>query len=517
MRRRRTFLAALSFAALTAIVGAAACTAAGPSPAVKPLEALPASGSNEAAKPASAPTAAPRPAATSVAANRPAADAAASRASMAAESATGGTAAQAAPARPAAPAAQPAPGVVAPPRPAPTPSQPAEPAAIVPAQVGRKVIYTTDVAILVTSPSQLVSTLGDLAEQAGGYVAGVENKDEGGVPVTTVRLKIPPERYEATMRQIRSLAVEVTAEKAATQDVTEEFSDVQTQLATLEASHAQLLELLKQAQNMDEVLKIQEKAAQTKAQIDRLKGRQTFLERSTEFATVTVAARPADEVLARTYSALRSSLRRSEAQRAQTVAAIQRSRTPEEEATLRDRLGEITLEIERLTARIADVESKAQAASITLPAPAQDDPTVAAASDQDIVREYLRLIGERRAAEADRDRLTREQRSQPSPDRSAQLQQALVQVATLDTQVKAIEERARRASIALPNVTSEQIAALAGLPQETWWSRLDAGWAVVAVVAAVIVAALALMIGRRLRRRPAGPVGPVGPAPSPAA
>lgn len=403
------------------------------------------------------------------------------------------------------------------PPPAPTPVKPAEPAAVVPAQAGRVVIYTTELAVLVISPTQLVSSLGDLVTQAGGYVAGVENKEENGVPVTTIRLKLPPERYDTTMRQIRSLAVEVTNEKATTQDVTEEFSDVQTQLVALEASHAQLLELLKRAQNIEEVLKIQEKAAQTKTQIDRLKGRETFLQRSAEFATVTVAARPAEAVLARTFSTLRSTLRRAEAQRTQTITAIQRARTPEEETTLRDRLGEVTLEIERLTARIADVEGKAQAASITLPAPAQDDPTVAAATDVDIVTTYLRLIGERRAAEASRDRLTREQRANPTPELSTQLQQALVQVATLDTQVRATEERARRSSIALPSLNSEQIAALAGLPQEPWWSRLDASWVVAGGLAVVIVVGLGLLVGRRLRRRPTSPVGPVGPAAAPAA
>ena len=369
------------------------------------------------------------------------------------------------------------------------------------------VIFTTDVAVLVTNPSQLVNSLGDVVTQAGGYVAGVENKDENGIPVTTVRLKIPPDRYEAAMRQIRALAVEVTSEKATTQDVTEEFSDVQTQIAALEASHAQLVKLLERAQNVEEILKIQEKVTQTKVQIDRLKGRETFLQRSAELATVTVNARPAQEVLARTFSTLRTSLRRAEAQRAQTLKAIQAARTPEEEATLRDRLGEIVLEVDRLTARIADVQTKAQAASIALPTPAQDDPTTAATTDQDLQLEYMRLKGEHRAAVAEVDRLTRDERGNPEARES--LRQAIARVTTLETQVKAIEERARRGGIALPNLTADQIATLAGLPQDSWWSRVNAGSALLSGLAVILVGGFALLIGRRLFRRP-----PAGPAPS---
>jgi hypothetical protein len=361
------------------------------------------------------------------------------------------------------------------------------------------VIYTTEVSMLVVSPAQLVNALGDVAMHAGGYIAGVESKDEGGVPVTIVRLKLPPARYDATMRQIRALAVEVTAEKATTQDVTEEFSDVQTQLASLEASHARLLELVSKAQNVEEILKIQEKIAQTKIQIDRLKGRETFLQRSAEFATVTITARPAEDVLARMFSNLRSTLRRTEAQRTQTITAIQRARTPEEEATLRDRLGEITLEIERLSARIADVQAKAQAASITLPQPAQEDASVAAMTDQEMLKEFLRLTVELRQAEATRDRLSRELSQNATVENVLLMQDALVRIQTLDTQKKAVEERARRANVTLPPLTSDQIAALAGVPVN---ARVEPGPVALIVLGGLILVGLAVLLVNRLRRRP---------------
>lgn len=390
-----------------------------------------------------------------------------------------------------------------------TPSNPADPAPVIPAQAGRMVIYVTDISILITNPSQLVNSLGDIATQAGGYVAGVENKDDAGVPLTSIKVKVPPDRYEQAMRQIRALAVEVTSEKATTQDVTEEFSDVQTQLASLEATHAQLLELLKKATTIDEILKINEKVAATKAQIDRLKGRETFLQRSSELATVTVNAKPAEDVLARTFSALRTSMRRSEAQKAQTVKAIQAAKTPEEEATLRDRLGEITLELDRLNARIADIQAKAKTANISLPAAVQDDVATTATSDQDLLKEYMQLKGDRRLADLDVDRLTRGQTG-TAEGREA-LVQAKLKVADLDTKIKNLEDRARRAGVALPSLSSDEINALAGLSSETVWTRLGLGWLLSGALAVLLVGGLGLRIGRRFRRPP------TGPAPAPAA
>ena len=67
-------------------------------------------------------------------------------------------------------------------------------------------------------------------------------------------------------------------------------------------------------------------------------------------------------------------MRRAEAQRSQTIKAIQVAKTPEEEATLRDRLGETNLGLDRLNARVTDIQAKAQAASITLPTAPPDEP-----------------------------------------------------------------------------------------------------------------------------------------------
>ena len=306
----------LMSAAFLTILIVSACGVSGGGPAAKPAAdaetrstgaqvaatSAPARPSDAAKPAAPAATAAPATAARSAAEARPAppAPGTAGTAAVAAAPALPGAVAQ----QPARPVPPPPPGQ---PAPAPTPAQPAQPAAVQAAQVGRLVIYVTELSLLVINPTQAADAIGDVATQAGGYIAGVENKDDNGTAVTIVRSKVPPERYDQTMRQLRGLAVEVTSEKATTQDVTEEFNDVQTQLAALEASYKQLLELMGKAQNVDEILKIQEKLSQTKVQIDRLKGRQTFLERSSELATITVNLRPADDILARTYSCQRVS------------------------------------------------------------------------------------------------------------------------------------------------------------------------------------------------------------------
>jgi hypothetical protein len=416
----------------------------------------------------------------------------------------------------------PAPPVPVPPVPS-VPSQPAEPAVVPAPSIGRVVIYSTDVSLLVRDLGQAIEAMTDIVAQVGGHVAGVENKEEQGQPIATVKLKVPPERYEPTMRQLRGLAVEVTEEKATTQDVTEEFNDLQTQLSALEATHAQLLELMGRAQNMEEILKIQERLGQTKKEIDRIKGRMTFLERSADLATITVRARPAADVLARSFAALRAQLRRAESQRAATTLTLKRARTPEEEATLRDRLAEQSLEIDRLTARLKDIEGKAARAGITLPAAQADEaPSTGAPADEELSREYVTLRAQLRAAQVEQDRITRELRQRRGPEDAElrdRLANAILEVNRLNARVKVVQERAAQLTITLPSLTPEQEAALAGTAVEDpsrpdVWRAARAAWdaslqtlavAATAVVSAVVFLWWAIpplaLVGFWLRRR----------------
>jgi len=484
-----------------------------------------------AAKPTAGPASAPQMAAT------PASSGAATgvAAKPAATAGSAGDLARAAPAVEAKPAnAQPSRPQPPVPTPAaqPAPGGPAQPAPVVPAGPARMVIYTTEIGILVKSLAESVQAMSDVATSVGGYVSGVENKDENGRPLVTVGLKVPPDRYEQVMRQLRNLAVEVTDEKAATQDVSEEFSDVQTQLAALEASHAQLLELLGKAQNVDEVLKVQERLTQTKTQIDRLKGRQNFLQRNADLATVTVRARQADDVLARSYVALRTALRRAEGQKAATLVALERARTPEEEAKLRDQLAETTVELERTATRMRDVEGKAQSIGLALPVAADPAPAVSPQGEDALKEQHLDLRVQLRRAQYEVDRLTRELQQRGNPDDAQlrqQLQASILERDKVEGRLRVVQERAKQAGVALPTISPELEAALTGVPVEATSdvgraARMawDASLRVLGQVAVVMVGAVvflwwalplfALAGVAAWRRRRGGTVSPPTPA-----
>jgi hypothetical protein len=366
-------------------------------------------------------------------------------------------------ARPAAsPAAAVAQSVAAPaPAPAAQGNQPPTDAAQLPITqaTGRMVIYTTEIAILAQDLQLLPDRLGTLALAHGGYVAGVETKADAGVPTVVVRLKVPPDQYEATMSGVRNLAVDVRSEKAATQDVTEEYSDTQAQITSLEATHAQLLELMKRTGSMDELLKVQQQADQVRLQIDRLKGRGTALERLSSLASIGVTAQAAGPVIEQDYAAALTAVRQTETQRAGLQSQLKRARTPEEEAGLRDKIGQADLALQRLRARLSALDQEATRLNVALPRP--DETALLSAADESLPTTYVQTRVELRRAQADQKQLTTDLQagaSEATPDR---LQAAILRTNDLSVRLKTVQDRAGQAGIVLPTISNDEEAAMA--------------------------------------------------------
>ncbi|MCJ7655979.1 MAG: DUF4349 domain-containing protein, partial [Dehalococcoidia bacterium] len=88
---------------------------------------------------------------------------------------------------------------------------------------------------------------------------------------------------------LRKLAVKVTNKSTDSQDVTEEYTDLQAQLRNLEATEAQYLELLKKAETVEDTLKVYQQLSNVRSEIERIKGRIQYLERTSDMALIEVS------------------------------------------------------------------------------------------------------------------------------------------------------------------------------------------------------------------------------------
>lgn len=157
----------------------------------------------------------------------------------------------------------------------------------------RKISYEANVVLSVEDPAAQRGEVERLARSAGGYVAASRAYLQGEDRVVELTLRIPADRYDATMESLRGLAVEVKDEQASSRDMTEEYTDLEARLRNLEAVEQQYQMLLGRATQIGEVLQVQDRLNITRMEIDRVRGRIELLDRMTELATIHVQLLPA--------------------------------------------------------------------------------------------------------------------------------------------------------------------------------------------------------------------------------
>jgi hypothetical protein len=100
-------------------------------------------------------------------------------------------------------------------------------------------------------------------------------------------LKVPAGDFDAAMERLRALGTPLS-EQISTQEVTEEYVDLDAQVRSLEAVEQQYLRLLERAQRIEEILPLQQRVTEVRTQIDRLRGRMNLLQRRADLSTVSV-------------------------------------------------------------------------------------------------------------------------------------------------------------------------------------------------------------------------------------
>jgi hypothetical protein len=153
----------------------------------------------------------------------------------------------------------------------------------------RKIIKNADMSLEVPSVQRALGRISDIAAQSGGYV--LETRTDYGQPMlpqALVRMAVPVDQFEVTLQRIREAAGRVLSEQASGVDVTQEFVDVQSHIANLEATEARIREFLKQATTVEEALKVNAQLTEIEGQLNVLKGRMTFLAQRAAYSTIGV-------------------------------------------------------------------------------------------------------------------------------------------------------------------------------------------------------------------------------------
>ncbi len=165
------------------------------------------------------------------------------------------------------------------------------------AAADRLVIYNADLQIAVEDPIASMDAIIAMAEDAGGFVVYsnlYQSTTSTGntVPQASLTVRVPAGQLDSIMDAIKALTpdpdVDVLSENVSGQDVTAEYTDLQSRLRNLEAAEAALVELMNDAQDPQDVLDVFDELTYYRGEIETVKGRMQYLEESAAMSAITV-------------------------------------------------------------------------------------------------------------------------------------------------------------------------------------------------------------------------------------
>lgn len=175
------------------------------------------------------------------------------------------------------------------------PSKPSADTAV-PVLQGPPVIRQAQLGITVASGSfdSKLTQVRTLVESEGGFIAGTDaqvnptmDSQTGDIRTGVINFMVPAANFDATIDQLTKVG-KLQSEHISGTDVSAQYVDLNARLANAQAQRDAMLALLGRAQNISDIIQIQNQIGQITGEIEQLKGQIKYLDQNTSYSTVTV-------------------------------------------------------------------------------------------------------------------------------------------------------------------------------------------------------------------------------------
>ena len=150
----------------------------------------------------------------------------------------------------------------------------------------RKVIKNATLSFKTDDVKKTKEQIDEIIKSLGAYSAS-ENQNNGYERLEYhQQIRIPSERFDMLIQKIETLSKEIENKNINTQDVTEEFIDLEARLKTKKELEVRYHQLLKQANKVSEVLSIEKEIGNVRTEIESMEGRLNYLKNQVSLSTL---------------------------------------------------------------------------------------------------------------------------------------------------------------------------------------------------------------------------------------
>ena len=152
----------------------------------------------------------------------------------------------------------------------------------------RIIIREVDMGLVVDDIQSTIDRIADMVTDAGGWVV---DSGRSSLHVGNISIRVPADRLDSTIEDLRRIAKKVDAELTTSRDVTDEYVDLNARLKNQQSTQQALLALLERAESVEAALAVQRDLTHVQQEIERLSGRIKFLEETSAFSLIRVTLR----------------------------------------------------------------------------------------------------------------------------------------------------------------------------------------------------------------------------------
>jgi hypothetical protein len=166
----------------------------------------------------------------------------------------------------------------------------------------RLVIRNADLTIVVADPQKKLEAISQMADSMGGFVVSsnmyqTSTPSGSTAPAAYISIRIPAEKLNTALTQIKADVVDVQNETQSGSDVTAQYVDLKSQLTNLEMAEKDLQAIMDEAKNnpnssvsskTQDVLSVYNQIVAVRGQIEQIKGQMKYYEESAAFSLINV-------------------------------------------------------------------------------------------------------------------------------------------------------------------------------------------------------------------------------------
>jgi hypothetical protein len=156
--------------------------------------------------------------------------------------------------------------------------------------VPRKIIYTAQVELVTEDFTKAEAAVARLVPRFDGYLAQAQVAGSPGEPRSgSWKVRVPVARFEAFLEAVLGLG-ELITRRTDSQDVTEEFFDLEARIKNKKVEESRLLEHLeKSTGELKDILEVEREISRVRGEIEQLEGRRQLLSNLSDLTTVTIS------------------------------------------------------------------------------------------------------------------------------------------------------------------------------------------------------------------------------------